>query len=208
MRPLPYSGPMGRGPDVLRRAALLAVGALSLHQLRYLAGYGGNAGDAAAAHGHGYLSWVAVAAVGLVVAAGCAFVLALAGARRARGSEAAPAGFARAWLAASAALAVIYSVQELAEGWLAHGHPGGAAALLGHGGWTAYALALAIGALVALALRGARRAVVLAARGRRIGRLVLPRTMPVPAASAAPLLPRPRLVSLTLAGRAPPAASG
>lgn len=199
---------MGRRPDVLRRTALLAAGALSLHQLRYLAGYGGNAGDAAAAHGHGYLSWVAVATVGLVVAGGCAFVLALAGARRTGAPERRPGGFTGAWLSASAALAVIYSVQELAEGWLAHGHPGGTAALLGHGGWTAYALALAIGALVALALRGARSVVALAARGRRLAHLASSQAAPSLALAAAPLLLRLRLVSLTLAGRAPPATSG
>ncbi|MEX2195227.1 MAG: hypothetical protein WD844_08060 [Thermoleophilaceae bacterium] len=198
---------MGRGSDLLRRAALIAAGAFALHELRYVVGYGGDAGTVAAEHGHAYLSWVEGAVLALVVAAGCAFVFALlVEFRRLHGpAPRRPAeSLARSWLIYSAVLAGIYSLQELAEGALAHGHPVGLEGLAGHAGWTAYLLALAIGALVALALRGARDAIALAARPRRS--CAAPPRLPLPPLRPALFLPLPRpgVLALNLAGRAPP----
>lgn len=196
---------MGSRSDLLRRAALIAAGALALHELRYRVGFGGDAGTVAAEHGHAYLPWAAGAAIALVVAAVCAFVLSLfVEFRRLYGPAPRPPGgaFTRSWLWASAALAGIYSVQELAEGFLAHGHPVGLEGLAGNGGWSAYLLALAIGALVALALRGARQALALAAGPGS------PQLLPAPSVAlprpALLLLPRPGVLALNLAGRAPP----
>ena len=197
---------MGPGSHLLRRAALIAAGALALHELRYSVGYGGDAGAVAAEHGHAYLSWAWGAVIALVVAAVCGFVFSLVVEFRrlygppARSHE---GGFIRSWLSASVALAVIYSLQELAEGSLAHGHPVGLEAVVGHAGWTAYVLALAVGAFVALALRGARDAIALAARPRST--LALPRPsllLPRPAPALSPR--RAGVLALNLAGRAPP----
>lgn len=192
---------------MLRRAALIAAGALALHELRYRVGYGGDAGAVAAEHGHAYLSWAWGAVIALLVAAACGFALSLVvefrrmygPAPRAQGG-----GFVPSWLGASAALAVIYSLQELAEGSLAHGHPVGLEAIAGHAGWSAYGLALAVGALVALALRGAREAIALAAAApRRVAASPRPSLLlHRPAVALAP--PRPAVLALNLAGRAPP----
>jgi len=64
----------------LRASALLGVGALAVHELRYLVGYGGETGRMLAAHGHSYLALATTLAVLL-------FLVALAGflARVARG---------------------------------------------------------------------------------------------------------------------------
>jgi hypothetical protein len=197
---------MARGSHLLRRAALIAAGALVVHELRYRVGYGGDAGAVATEHGHAYLSWAWGSVIALVVAAACGFVFSLVVEfRRLYGPapRTVEGGFTRSWLSMSAALAVIYSLQELAEGWLAHGHPVGLEGVAGHAGWSAYLLALAIGALVALALRGAREAIALAARPRAA--VVPPRpslVLPRPVVALAP--PRPAVLALNLAGRAPP----
>jgi len=70
-----------------------------------------------------------------------------AGERRAR--------FARLWLGCALALAAAFCAQELLEGWLSAGHPAGAAALISHGGWIGPACTPVVGALIALAARGA-----------------------------------------------------
>lgn len=200
---------MAPGPDLLRRAALIAAAALALHELRYRAGYGGDAAAVAAGHGHAYLPWAAGVALALVVGVVCAFVVALVVEfRRMYGPEpraGGRGGLRRSWLGHSAALALIYTAQELAEGFVAHGHPTGLEGVVGHAGWSAYLFALALGALVALALRGARAAVALAARPGR-ERLLPPRAArAVPRPRLSLPLPRPRVLALNLAGRAPPA---
>src|SRR4051812_39360704 len=167
----------------LRAGAMLAAGTLAVHELRFVAGYGGD--DAVG--GHGYLLWVAPI-VALVLAALC-------GAWLARiGRSAGPARPALTWLGASASLAATYMVQETIESLTSTGHPG----LLAHGGWIAAPAALAIGALVALVLRGAGaadRAASLAARPWS----PLAVTAAVPATlallSAAPVRPRPRVLA-------------
>ena len=57
-------------------------------------------------------------------------------------------------LSYSGVLIATYTVQELSEGVLASGHPGGLAGLFGHGGLVVFPLALIFGLLAWLAARG------------------------------------------------------
>ena len=157
----------------LRATALIAVASLGLHELRYVVGYGSHAHEAQAAQGHGYLPLVAIAAAVLLALAAAQLLRALALAWRTGAGEGARLPLGLAWLAASLALAGVYSGQELIEGAIAPGHPGGVAALAAHGGLVAYPLALALGGLVALALRGADA--IVATVARRAGRPLLQR---------------------------------
>ena len=190
---------------MLRGAALVAAGSLAIHELRYIAGYGGEAGSALAAQGHAYLSWLGplVAAVLAVVCGG--FIASVAsGVRR---DEPAPLRSGCVWVLSTTALTVIFVVQETLEGMLATGHPSGVAAVLANGGWTAALFAVAIGGVIALLLRGARAVRAAAAR-------VLRPTLPAAvaplvslAAISAPAAPRPAVLARHLAGRAPPLSS-
>jgi hypothetical protein len=149
MRPAPWQA-------LARSAAVLALGALALHQLSYLLAHGEDAGRALAAHGHGYLSALApiliTAALALVAA-----TLARAALRpRSPESSRPVCPEVRAATLAIAVL-VVFGVQEAVEGLLSPGHSLDLAALLGTG-WVAVPLAFPIGALAALALGGLERA--------------------------------------------------
>jgi len=185
-----------------RSAALLAAGVLAVHELRYLAGYGDRADAASVAHGHEYLS-LAGPLVAAVLAAACGrFAAALLTARRTGRSEARRPRLATTWAAASMILVAAYVGQESLEALLHAGHPGGLAGVFGEGGWAALLLALAVGALIALLLRGASAAIGRAARRRR----ACPRSWPQRREGR----PRPALAFASaplarhLAGRAPP----
>ena len=188
-----------------RRASLLALGALALHQLRYALAYGGGASSALARQGHSYLGDLAPLLVALALSLVCARLLAAAigrlGAGPARG-----ASWRAEWVAFAAALLAIFSAQELTEGALAAGHPGGLAAVLANGGWIAVPLAFAIAAIVAWAdraLSGAERSLL--ARARRPTRGVRrPDASPLPEAPAVPRLAT-RTLAFGLARRPPPA---
>ena len=135
-----------RNPPLPRTAALVALGALIVHQLRYFGAYGGDAGRELAAQGHGYLGQVTplVIALALAAVAGCLVRAALTGrAGRGRSRIGATAIFAGAILATFAA-------QETVEGFLFSGHLDGAGAVFGAGGWLAVPLALALGFVSAL----------------------------------------------------------
>jgi hypothetical protein len=133
----------------VRAVALLAAGTAAVHQLRYAIGYGSDAGHALASQGHAYFDVLLpfVAALGLVALASIV-----------RAPIARPDGprrsFARTWAIVVAALVTAYAAQELLEGVLASGHPPGLAGVFATGGWTAVPLALPVGLLVALGLRG------------------------------------------------------
>jgi hypothetical protein len=194
----------------LRAGTLIAVGALGVHDLRYLLAYGGDAGHELSLQGHGYLRLATPLIAGLVVLAAAAFATRLMRAyTAAHGDEPRPLpSTRRMWLVASALLVTVYSVQEWVEGELASGHPGGLNAPYAHGGWLAIPLALVIGFLIALALRGAAAAIaVAAARGRARLRPPAASALLSPVArsvwSAPPQVPLAR----RLAPRAPPAAS-
>jgi hypothetical protein len=190
----------------LRAGALIAASALGLHELRYLIGYGGDAGRAVADQGHAYLPLAGALIVLLIALAAVQLAAAVVGAVGTGAGERRPAPFWLVWALAGLALLGVHAGQELAEGLLASGHPAGLAAITAHGGLVAVPLAFGLGLVVALALRGAEAAIAAARRSRP----------PAPPRRAALREPRPGAVlgaprscvlARNLAGRAPPAVS-
>lgn len=193
----------------LRAVALVSAGALGVHELRYLLGYGDHSAHALAEQGHAYLGFVGpVLGLVLALAFGC-FIGQLVGPPRAGHEGPSRTSLPRLWACASVALLSIYVGQESIEGLLTPDHPVGLAGVFGHGGWWGIVLSLAIGLFVALLLRGADVAIAYVAGRRRpvvprfrstSGRRSVsagywPRVAPL-AASAAPRAP-PRLVLIT-----------
>jgi hypothetical protein len=152
-----------------RAASLLSLGALAVHELRYVLAYGDRAGEALASQGHAYLSDLGGALVTLVLATVLATVLAGVLAPAARRPGHAGSSFRRMTVLYGLALAAIFCAQEVTEGAVAAGHPAGLAAVIAHGGWVALPLALAAGAvcsLVCLALQGVELALAAGAPSR------------------------------------------
>ena len=181
-------------------AALVGVGSLVVHQLRFLLWYGHHSDRALSAQGHAYLMVVGPAVVAVAVLAFARYLH-----RLARGARSSVPGLGRLWLVLSAALAGIFCVQETLEGALSGGHADGLAAVAGHGGWLAAPLSVVVGLALAVALRGGAHAADLLAPGRS------PRP-PLPAAplSLHPLVsfsPRREPWLAVASARGPPAAS-
>ncbi len=174
----------------VRAAGLTLLGALVVHQGRYLA-----FPRAEDHHAHAYFEWLvpALVAVGLLL-------LAEFGVRLTRGrAGAAPSLPPRGvlWIAATSALLTIFAAQECAEALVTHGE----LPALGAGGWTAVPLALACGLGIALLLQGAALAVRWARRPH-LARERAPKRLRLP---LVPLLPpRASVMARRLAGRAPP----
>ena len=189
----------GRGTRS-RAVVLIALAAWLVHQGRYVLAFGGDADRTLAAQGHAYLGVVGPVLVWLLAAAFGRLLADLAARQSPSGQL---AGFGRMWAAASAALVAIYAGQELAEGWLASGHPGGLAGVLGAGGWLALPLAVVLGALVVALVRGAH-----AVQSRRAAAAIpRPRLSPRRPARWRPadvVLLRCVVLAWHLAGRAPP----
>ena len=186
---------MGSAAWRVRAGALVLAGALAVHELRYAL-----AGTRANEHAHAYLSWLGPFLCGVLVLTVAEFVLRLARRRIARELPPPPRFLSR-WAAFAALLAAIFAVQETVEMLWAHGGVDLHAAVVAHGGWVGLPLALAVAAVVAGALRGAR---ALAARRAR-------ELAPARAAAPAPPLRRRRgwtaagdALAYHLAGRAPP----
>ena len=186
----------------LRAVALLAVGALSLHELSYwlIDGFAGVAG-----HSHSYMP-LAAGLVTVVLLLACAsFARTLLYAMRGIEDEGRPPPFRVLWPLLTVALLTVFSLQEWVESWVTPGHPTGVGHVAGHVGIGGLGIGLAIAALIALLLRGARAAVAAIAR-----RCFTPR--PRPSRAATPPL-RPFFVSRldvlagNMAGRAPPLTS-
>ena len=174
----------------LRLAALMGLGTLGVHQLRYVLGYHGHADAALAATGHGYLASLVPAMAGVALLTLAAIVV-----RAAEGARAPAPRFARVWAGSTLGVLAVYGAQELAEG----------APLAAHGGWVAVPAAGTIGLLIALVLRGAHAAGGLAAARR-------PWSAPTPLAppvilAAAPEVARRSALPLRIAARGPPAVS-
>jgi hypothetical protein len=189
----------------LRAAALMPAAVLTVHQLRYLLAFGGGTGQELEKEGHQYLSALAAPiAMSVAIVVGL-FVARLASAWREGGEEdgAPRRSFLRLALTIGAALLTLYSCQELLEGMLSSGHPGGFQGVFGDGGWWAAPLSLACGLVIAAALRGARAAIRWAAARHRAPRPSFGRPAPVlrPRHLA---LPRPVPLAGAAAGRAPP----
>jgi len=137
--------------SALRSATVVAAGAIAVHQLRYLVGYGGDASRALDGQGHAYLeALIPLVALlgGLTLVATVVAGIAGASPRRSRGVP-----LVRA-LAYAGAIVAVFGAQETIEGVLVAGHPGGPAAVLAHGGLVALPLAVGFGWVVWAALRG------------------------------------------------------
>lgn len=139
---------------MVKAAALLLLGALAVHELRYALAYGDAADSVLAHHGHGYLA-VLAPVLGLVIAAGLGCGLLLAAMRRPCASPA-RTRLRVVWPIAAVGLLGLYTSQELLEGLLTTGHPSGWTGVFGGGGWLAIPLCVAFGGLIACAVRVAR----------------------------------------------------
>jgi hypothetical protein len=183
----------------VRLAAILAVGAFAVHQLRFLIAFGGASSAELAQQGHRYMSELMAPIAVLVLAGVLATLL-----RGTEGASPTRSPLARRVAVFTAALLSIYVGQESLEGLLAAGHPGGPAALLAHGGWLALPLALAIGGLCALLVRALERV----ERAIAVVHAMRPARSRPPASRGRPLPARgPRLPSTPLAfglARRPP----
>jgi hypothetical protein len=134
-----------------RSAALIALAALAVHQLRYLLAYGTDTHEELLRQGHAYLFQVVPILIGFCVATLAAtLVRATLSPTPDRAATASPP---LRVLAYAVAIAAVFSVQETTEGLLFAGHGSGIAALLGAGGWLALPLAIAFGTFCA-ALEG------------------------------------------------------
>jgi hypothetical protein len=185
----------------VRLAPLLTAGALLLHKLSGLAG-----GDALAGHGHSYLPLAAALVTVLLVLTCARFARELWQASRGAVGAVTPPAFATLWLIASAALLSIFALQEWIEGWITPGHPATLSHAIAHIGWLGPVLAVALGAFIALLVRGSRAAIELLARrhsARRTPRPERGRWTATPPRVA----PRLAVLAGNRAGRAPPAVS-
>jgi len=186
---------MGSGAWRLRAGVLLLIGALAVHELRYLL-----TAAHQDEHAHTYMAWLVPIACALLLLALTEFSVRFA--RRLQ-SDARPAYLPTGvrWLTASTLLTAIFALQEVAERLLAHGRLDVAESLVVHGGWVALPLCFVVGAVVALLLRGARALLTRdwnstpAAPGR------IAETLPRLPRSCAPRMP---VIACNLAGRAPP----
>jgi hypothetical protein len=194
---------MARPAAATRATALLALGALAVHELRYLLTYGGKAHSAMMSQGHGYLGELAPALVVLALSALCGRL-----ATAALGRPIATGGSRPLWRTAAtfaAALAAIFAAQELVEGAVFAGHAAGVAAVLGGGGWLALPLALLVGLITAIAdrlLAGTERALLAPVRRRRRRRDPRALVLPKPYSRTTFVL---RPLAFGLARRPPPA---
>lgn len=184
-----------------RGLLLLPAGAFVVHQLRYWLAYGPHAEAQLQAQGHSYLDSFAPWLVLLLCLAAGSFLARVAQAAATGRTKRRGRSFGAVWASSSVMLVGVYAVQEFLEGLVAAGHPGGVHGIVGHGGWWAGVLAVAVGAVVALLLRVATVVVEAVARRFRPRHIAAGSTVVLrPAAGT----PRPRPLALAHAGRAPP----
>jgi hypothetical protein len=187
-----------------RSAALIALAALAVHQLRYLLAFGSDAHTELLRQGHAYLFQSLPVLIGFGLSAIAAGLL--------RAVLRGPAGTAieshrlRALLYASS-IAAVFAVQETAEGLLFAGHASGIAAVFAAGGWLALPLAMLFGGLCAALDGGLAKLESLVARSElRRPRPRAPRRHRATSSRAAvPLASLP--LAFGLARRPPPLAS-
>jgi hypothetical protein len=187
--------------SLARTAALIALAALAVHQLRYLGPSDGSAhadGDA----GHGYLAQVLPLLVGMAVAVLASGLLRAALRRRARDL---PGSFRRRAATFALAILVVYLTQETIEAAISAARPVGLVPLLAGGGWVALPLGLAAGLCCAALDHGlvALERLVVPARRRPLPRPL--RTRGRPAAVCARALAASPL-AFGIARRPPPSA--
>ncbi|MFL5894912.1 MAG: hypothetical protein ACJ76Z_07330 [Thermoleophilaceae bacterium] len=192
---------MRRRAPTVRAIALVAAGSAALHQLRYAIGYGRNSAHELAVQGHAYLALV------LPLVAAVAILALAAALRRIARRPVTSRGVVRLaslWAASSCALALVYVAQESVEGLVVAGHAAGFAAFAGGSAWIGLALAVPIGLLVALGVRGSA-----AAHEALAGRVPRPPALPRARVRLGPKLPllRARRFARGLGARGPPRSS-
>jgi hypothetical protein len=185
---------MGTAAWRVRAGLLVLVGALAVHELRYLI-----AGQHQDEHVHAYMPWLVPLVCALLGLAAAEFTARLVARIRDGRPAYVPAGVR--WLAVSALLTAIFAFQEVTELLVTHGRLDVAQSLVVQGGWVALPLCFAVGGVIALLLRGAR-----ALLSRTWDRRRAPRTVPVNTHRRLPgsRTPRVPVIACNLAGRAPP----
>jgi hypothetical protein len=189
----------------VRFFALLAVGVLVVHHLRYAFARFTAAEQQESASVHSYLPFAAALAGVIVAAAVVLYVRELATAKLDLGRPRRSRSFRELWIAATGLLLASYVFQESVESFAAHEPVSLTQILSTHGGWTVLLLAPAAAAVIAFFARTAELVL------ERVGRSALPRAASRGVSVAWPpsqLSLQPQLVFLRqVAGRAPPLAS-
>jgi hypothetical protein len=188
-------------------AGVLALGALALHELRYLLAFGADAGAELERQGHSYLETLAPLITALAVAGIVTSVVIPAALQRVPSLRGRDCTTERA-AAYAAALLAVYLAQELTEGILASGHAAGLDGALGAGGWVAMPLAMALGAAAAIARSWLFRAEErLACAFHQLGLPRAPREIGAPATAPIRRALSSMALRFGLARRPPPLAS-
>lgn len=190
-------------------AALVPLAALAVHQARYLLAFGSDSGHELAVEGHHYLTGLAPWIVVSCAMAFGLFLTRISRAWRTGHAETSPrALLGRLWLACALGLVAIYTGQELLEGLLSTGHPGGLAGVYGDGGLWALPAAAVVGLALALVVRASSRVVAFVARlSVRRARSHPHRSLPDFALPAFVERLSPAPLATAAAGRAPPHAA-
>ena len=156
-----------------RGLLLLPAGAFVVHQLRYWLAYGPHAEAQLQAQGHSYLDSFAPWLVLLLCLAAGSFLARVAQAAATGRAGRRGRSFGAIWASSSAMLVAVYAVQEFLEGLSRPVIPAGVHGIVGHGGWWAGVLAVAVGAVIAaraplrIGRRRGRRTLGSARRARR-----------------------------------------
>lgn len=192
-------GSAARTAHRLRLAAVLALGAFCLHQLRYLIAFGDSSSAELARQGHSYMA----DALPILVVFGLSALLAtVIRGRYWRGHSQAP--LLRRTPRFALALLAIFVTQESVEGLLAAGHAEGLAAVFAAGGWVVLPLALLLGTLAALVVRALEGIEVALAARRSTPRLPRAPRVRGRARVASPRLALHSPLAFGLARRPPP----
>jgi hypothetical protein len=194
-----------RHGSIARSAALIALAALAVHQLRYLFAYGPDTGRQLSEQGHAYLLQALPLLIGFAVATLAAGLVRVA--LRGRPGGAPIAALPSRLALYAGAIAAVFVAQETLEGAVFAGHASGVTAVLGSGGWIAFPLA-SIFAVLCAALDGglARLEQLVSAVGEASARPRAPRRLdPAPAGLTVPLASAP--LAFGLARRPPPSRS-
>jgi hypothetical protein len=186
-----------------RVLALVPAAALGVHQLRYELAFGHRSDHELAAQGHAYLASLAPVLVLLAALVAAELIFRFVRASRGRAAAAAKTGFLSLTAVVATTLVAIYAGQELLEGLLFDGHPGGLAGVFADGGWWSMPVAVGLGGGIALLLRGAEAALSAVARRRRRRPLRGPRVQVQPPQIVVPPLPP---LAAAAPSRAPPPA--
>lgn len=146
-----------------RGLLLLPVGALVVHQLRYMLAYGSAASSELTDQGHSYLHSLTPYLVFSIGLAAGLFLYELALVSWTRSGREAGFMISSRWLWACTTvfLIAIYAAQEFLEGIFAEGHPAGFVGIFGHGGWWAIPVAAVVAAGI-VALQRIARAIIAA----------------------------------------------